>query len=77
MIDRERARNAQWRERNRELIAELDAVIADPDATPEARAQAQERKGRLEYQNWALGTGAWRFEQALQAASLLSPAVGD
>ncbi len=77
MIVRERVRNARWRQRNLHLIAELDAVIADVDTTPEARAVAQDRKGGLEYQNWALETGAFRFDQTLQAAAPVTTDMED
>lgn len=66
VVIRERRRNTEWQDRNRELMAEIDELIANPNVDPEARAQAQERRAALEYQNWALATGLARFEWRLR-----------
>lgn len=62
MITRERTRNAEWRRRNEDLIAERDRIIADPAASAAEKARAQDEKYGFEYQNWALQEGACRFE---------------
>ncbi|WP_169053891.1 toxin glutamine deamidase domain-containing protein [Agromyces sp. H66] len=69
MIDREIEANRRWRERNAELIAELDDVLNDPDTSVAEKQRAWDDRYVLHEQNVRLEAGASRLREALGTVS--------
>lgn len=62
MIDRERAANTRWQDRNDELIAERLKILNDPDTSAADRERAEDEVQILSDQKQRLAEGAKRFE---------------
>ncbi|MEV1131385.1 polymorphic toxin type 15 domain-containing protein [Agromyces sp. NPDC049794] len=69
IFDREVAANARWRERNDELIAEMDETLADPTASPADRKRAWGERRYLQMQNRELIEGLHKLVESFESTA--------